>query len=129
MLALYFIVKYITVAHPRKYILLWAAILMMVIFITAFWPNESRILALPCTRYYFISFVCIGWLLLLSRQRRINILHLGVFLFFFIAHSKFSVLELPDRQWGRQVEEYKQGKRIELETDPEGWNVKLNKTY
>ena len=102
---------------------------MIVVFMAAFWPNESRILALPCTRYYFITMISFGWLILLSKEGGANLIQIGFYLYLFFAHDRFSILKLPDRHWSKQVEEYKDGKRQEFDLDPEGDHVRLEKPY
>ena len=123
----FFFLGYIKIANKRKYILLWYAIIVLGVYIKTYWPNESKVLALDNARYYFLPYTCIGWLLILSFDKKIKPVYIGIYLLFFIAQYRYTRMKLADKQWKKQILEYYQGKTQELEINPEGWRFSLPK--
>jgi len=120
-----FIRGYIKTDNKRKYILLVYAIIVLAAFIKAYWPNESKVLALDNARYYFIPFACIGWLIILSFDKTIKPAYIGVYLIFFIAHHRSIRMSFTDKHWKTQILEYYDGKRQEIDVNPDGWHFAL----
>ena len=117
-----FITRYVKMDNKRRYLLLCYAIIAFCAFIKAYWPNESRVLALDNPRYYFIPYLCIAWIMLLSFDRKITPLFIGLYLVFFIAQHRYLKMTLPDKHWKKQIQEYYDGKRQEIDINPEGWH-------
>jgi hypothetical protein len=120
-----FIARYIKIDNKRRYILLAYAIIVFMAFVHAYWPNESHVLAMEIARYYFIPFTCIGWLMLLSFDKKIKPLYIAIYLVFFSIQLHHSRMVLPDREWKKQVLEYYDGKRQQIDINPEGWQIVL----
>jgi hypothetical protein len=119
----YFIIRcYVRVNNKRKYLLLLYGCIIMGAYIKSYWPNESRVLALENPRYYFIPFICIAWIIILALDKKIDRLFVAVYLAFFLGHSNYIQMPLPDKSWKTQIQEYYEGKRQEIEYNPEGWH-------
>lgn len=118
-----FIVRYKRIDNKRKYLLLCYAIIVISSFIQAYWPNESKI-PLDNPRYYFLPFTCIGWLMILSFKKRINLMLIAFYLFF-LWHLPYLKLILQNKEWEKQISEYYQGKRQIIYIGPDGWKITL----
>ena len=94
-------------------------------FVHAYWPNESHVLAMEIARYYFIPFTCIGWLMILSFDKKIKPLYITIYLVFFSIQLHHTRMVLPDKEWKKQVSEYYDGKRQQIDINPEGWQIVL----
>jgi hypothetical protein len=114
-----FIIRYFKIENKRRYVLLWFAIIVFVAFIKAYWPNESQILAIENSRYYLIPFTCIAWLMVLSFDKKIKSIYIAGFLLCFILQSRHIRMNLPDKQWKKQIQEYYDGKRNIIEFNPD----------
>jgi hypothetical protein len=117
-----FIVHYFKITDKRRYILLLYAIIMFGAYIKTYWPNESKVLALDNARYYFVPFICIMWLMILSFDKQIKPVHIVLYLLFFVGQHDHITMRLPDKHWKEQILEYYQGKRQDIEINPEGWH-------
>jgi hypothetical protein len=120
-----FIFRYIKVENKRRYILLGYSVIVFCAFIKAYWPNESQVLALYNSRYYFLPFTCIAWLMILSFDTKIKPLYVVLYLIYFVAQLPVISMILPDKQWSKQILEYYDGKRKEISINPEGWHYVL----
>ena len=120
-----FITRYIKIHNKRRYILLCYAIITFCAYIKAYWPNESKVLALDNARYYFVPYTCLAWLMILAFDKIIKPAYIGLYLLFFIVQHRYMRMILPDKQWKKQILEYYDGKRQEIDINPEGWHFIL----
>ncbi|MGP8215262.1 MAG: hypothetical protein ACLQQ4_06845 [Bacteroidia bacterium] len=120
-----FIARYLKIDNKRRYILLWYGIIVFLSFIQAYWPFESKIVAVFNARYYFIPFVCAGWLMILSFDKIMKPWHVGLYVALLLIQYRHIRMVLPDKQWKRQILEYYDGKRQTIDINPEGWNCPL----
>jgi len=117
--------RYMQISIRGKFILIITPIVFLGSFIAAFWPNESKVLALNCPRYYFIPYACIAWVFILSYDQKIKIHHIAIYMAFFLLQSKREISSFPDKHWKEEVLQYKNGQRQDIDINPEGWKVTL----
>ncbi len=122
---LFFIISYRKIENKRKYVLLLSAALCFGSFIIAYWPKESYILSLEIARYYFLPYICLGWLLILAWDEKIKIIYIALYMCFMLLHSHFIRTALPDKNWKGQIKEYYEGKRDTIKINPDGWEILL----
>lgn len=122
-----FIRGYIKINNKRKYMLLWYAIITLISFIKAYWPNESQILGIYNARYYFIPFTCIAWLMILSFDKEITLIYSVGYFALFLILSKHIRMILPDKHWKTEIAEYYQGKREVIDINPKGFEFTMPK--
>lgn len=123
---LYMIGKsYVKVTLERKYILILAPIVFLGSFVVSFWPMETIALAFGCPRYYFVPYVCIAWILIIGGDKTIVVKDVLIYGIYFLLHSKSMRGSLPDKEWKKQVTEYQNGQRTQIDINPEGWNFNL----
>ncbi len=122
-----FIANYVTISNSRRYILLYAAIIPFAAFVHAYWPNESKVLALDNARYYFIPYACIMWLMIIALDKKLKLWHIGLYLAFFALQHRYTMLRLPDKHWKEQIAEYYEGKRDVVDFNPDGWHFNMPK--
>jgi hypothetical protein len=123
-LAVFFIIAYQKIANRRKHILLFYGMIVFASFVKAYWPNESRVV-LGNPRYYFLPFICIAWLLILSYDKQIKWPFIAAYLAFLALHNSFVIMRLPNKEWKKQVIEYYRGETDTININPEGWKVGL----
>ena len=126
-LIIFFIISYRKIENKKKYIPLLSAALCFGSFIFTYWPKESKILSLEISRYYFLPYTCIGWLLIVAWDKKIKIYHILLYVTFLLLHSGYIRTSLPDKKWKEQVKEYYEGKRDTIEINPPSWKVVLPK--
>lgn len=117
--------NYTKINLERKYLLILAPVVFLGSFIVAFWPMETIALAFGCPRYYFVPYTCIAWLFLIGLDKQLQIKDVILYLCFFLLHSRSMRSSLPDKEWKKQVVEYQNGVRTEININPEGWKVNL----
>jgi hypothetical protein len=118
---------YAQIHDKNKHLLAYAGIATLASFVISYWPNESRILALSIPRYYSLPYICIAWIIILGMDRKINLGLIAAYAVFFVMHSSDMNYYFPDRQWQRQIQEYREGKREIIDISPDGWNFRLPK--
>jgi hypothetical protein len=118
---------YFKVTADRKYVLLMAAGLYFASFIIAYWPTESLVTSFVGPRYYFVPYTCLAWIIIISFDSRIKKIHVCIYLAFFLLQSRFEIMKITDKKWKEEVADYYQGKKEELNINPDGWHVVLPK--
>jgi len=108
----------------RKYILILAPVVFLGSFVVSFWPMETIALAFGCPRYYFVPYVCIAWIFIIGVDKIIVAKDILIYGFYFLLHAKSMRGALPDKEWKKQVKEYQNGQRTQIEINPEGWQYK-----
>ena len=122
-----FIIAYIKIKNKRRYLILWYAVIVFISFIKVYWPNESRLLATCNARYYFIPFTCVCWLVILSFDEKIKPVYVMTYLVIFCISSRHIRMNLPDKQWKKEITEYYDGKRQQIDISPDGWQFTFPK--
>lgn len=123
-----FVACYLNIANKRKYVLLLACIICLASFINAYWPNESRALALEgAGRYYLVPYTCIGWILIVALDKKLKLVYLVAYAVFFVLQHRYTKFSLPDKQWKEQISNYYQGKTDSIAINPDGWHFNLPK--
>ena len=121
-LVIFVVYSYQKIDNKRKYILLVYAIISVVVYVKAYWPNESKVLALESCRYYFLPLLCTLWIIILGNDEKINQLIISAYIVFLLGHLRNIQFNLPDKNWQGQIQEYYDGKRTEIDINPEGWH-------
>jgi len=120
-----FIVKYKKIAAQEKIVLLYAAIVFLISFTAAYWPKESMVTSFVGARYYFIPFSCIAFIFIWSIDKHIKIYHVVFYVIFWALHGDDLAQHYTDKHWGKQVKEYRLGKRHSMDILPDGWSFNL----
>jgi len=125
---LYFLfVNYKKISVSRKYLLVLAPIVYLGSFIAVFWPTETHVLAFGCPRYYFVPYTCFAWIFIIGLDSIIRVKDIVVYFIYFLLQSKNMRYTLADKEWKKQILEYKQRKRHDIDINPDGWKVTLPK--
>lgn len=114
---------YVKINLQRKYILIAAPIVFLGSFVVSFWPMETIALAFGCPRYYFVPYVCIAWIFVIGLDKTIVAKDIAIYGFYFLLHAKSMRGALPDKEWKKQVTEYQNGQRTQIDINPDGWKL------
>jgi hypothetical protein len=120
-------VSYKKIEANRKYVLLLVPVVYLGSFIVVFWPMETHVLAFGCPRYYFVPYTCIVWVFIVAHDRVMKYIHIAMYFIYFLCHSRNMKYTFTDKAWRKQVLEYYDGKREQIDINPDSWHVTLPK--
>lgn len=109
----------------RRYVLVLAPIVYIGSCVAVFWPMETCVLAFNCPRYYFVPYTCFAWIFILGWNRILNYTHIALYFIYFILQKPNMRYTLDDKEWKREIMEYKAGKREAIDIQPAGWSFRL----
>lgn len=123
---IYFLaVNYKRINAPRKYLLLITPVVYLGSFIAAFWPMEAVVFAVDCPRYYFVPYTVFAWILIIGSDGILRVRDYIVFGLYFLLQGRNEQKILEDKHWVEKVQEYKEGKRQNIEINPDNWQLAI----